>query len=817
MTFVLTSLNTFLRVALVVTSSWKGTVNMYVRVSRSVAIRSALLTSAFLVLTYFSPLRSLFAHDEPPPGSGGSYTPDTCVQGHNVCGDFEPLTPMHGAEGVHAGLIWKDRAAMPKMLYWARFTDYKGIDVADPAVIQAKINAGALTDKKNVNDFNAAIRGGDFPGGAANSFKALVYGGFNIIQGLSQSVPTRILGELQHDRAQIFDISHPDAFKNADKFDTVSLDDSDFALNAAAFKDAGEAAGLHYNLYCSGHASLSDGRLVIVGGHDMNSNNGLFKVNIFDPQTETWAPRAQPCTQANWRRDPFGAKLFASNPSAKFYPGCNPLDIKSTQPADRSDMKYARWYPTAIALPGDLVLVLGGTDQDATIGPSPVPFPNLGQSDAAFRASKHHITVPEIYDPHTDRTIALENARRIFPIYPQAEVVQTGPDPNDWKVCAVGAPARPLATNDPFLKGEPFATFDGPYTGGTFCLDVRGAMKDPNRDVPGQNHWTHVADIADAEDYCCPTASLTELGSNGKTLSHKVVIFSSKIGANGNLPSKAVQMIDYANPVPLYEQQGDLIQTGSFYKAIALPDGKVLVTSGKDGTRPLQNYEERNVLPVQLFDPSTGTVTKLAKTTVSRGLHGNALLLPDATVMIMGDDRINLVPPGDRAYPPGDPDQGVANGQIFRPPYLFSGPDQEAVRPVILDAPDEISYRGHFDVRVDGLASRIKSVSIIRTDFDTHSLESGEKYVKLSFRVKGHDGDDKGHDGDGKGHDGDGKGHDRDGKGKDGGGVLRIDSPDLPAQALQGHYMLFVLDEAGVPSVAKHVRLKLDNEGRRLR
>src|SRR6266571_2887119 len=139
---------------------------------------------------------------------------------------------------------------------------------------------------------------------------------------------------------------------------------------------------------------------------------------------------------------------------------------------------------------------------------------------------------------------------------------------------------------------------------------------------------------------------------------------TGKSAPSGHLPSKAVQMMDYANPVPLYEQQGDLIQTGSFYKAIALPDGKVLVTSGKDGTRPLQNYEERNVLPVQLFDPSTGTVTKLAKTTVSRGLHGNALLLPDATVMIMGDDRINLVPPGDRAYPPGDPDQGVANCQI---------------------------------------------------------------------------------------------------------------------------------------------------------
>jgi hypothetical protein len=538
----------------------------------------------------------------------------------------------------------------------------------------------------------------------------------------------------------------------------------------------------------SGHCMLSDGRLVTVGGHDMNSNNGLFKVNVFDPETETWAPRAQPCTQANWQRDPFGAALFAADPAARYYPGCDPLDINSTQPRDRSDMKYARWYPLAITLPGDLVLILGGTDQDGTIGPSPVAFPNLGQSDAAFRASKVHATVPEIYDPRTDRTIALENARKVLPIYPQSEVVQTGPGPNDWKVCVVGGPARPLASDDPFLKGEPVTAYDGPYTGSTSCLDVLGALNDPNRDIGAQNHWTHLADVADAEDYCCPTASLTELGRNGKTISHKVAMFSSKTGLNGNLPSKTVQMIDYADAVPLWEQQADLIQTGSFYKAIVLPDGKVLVTSGKDGTRPLQNYEERNVLPVQMFDPSTGRVSKLAKTTVSRGLHGNALLLPDATVMIMGDDRVNLVPPGDRAYPAGDPDQGVANGQIFKPPYLFSGPDEEAVRPVIVDAPHEISYRGHFDVKVDGLASRIGSVSIIRSDFDTHSLESGEKYVKLAFEVKGKDSD----------------------------GVLRIAAPELPAQAIQGHYMLFVLDAAGVPSVAAHVQLTLDNQGRRV-
>jgi len=85
--------------------------------SRSL-IKWIVVVGAVLAVSYTIPLRNVFAHDEPPPEAGGQYTPDTCVQGHNVCGDFVPLTPMHGAEGVHAGLVWKDRAAMPKILYW---------------------------------------------------------------------------------------------------------------------------------------------------------------------------------------------------------------------------------------------------------------------------------------------------------------------------------------------------------------------------------------------------------------------------------------------------------------------------------------------------------------------------------------------------------------------------------------------------------------------------------------------------------------------------------------------------------------------------
>ena len=71
---------------------------------------------------------------------------------------------------------------------------------------------------------------------------------------------------------------------------------------------------------------------------------------------------------------------------------------------------------------------------------------------------------------------------------------------------------------------------------------------------------------------------------------------------------------------------------------------------------------------------------------------------------------------------------------------------------------------------------------MLRSDHNTHSLTTGDRYVKLSFRQKGaaHKGE------------------------------IRIRAPKLPAQAVPGIYLLFVLDQAGVPSVAKRVYLVLE-------
>ncbi len=731
------------------------------------------------------------------------------------CGQVSPLIPMQSTEGVHMGLVWKKNSQNPKILFHARFPEYTPNDMADPALVDLAIAGGALTTAGN--QFNSSLRdvlnGFDpFLGlgttrSADDSFQRLTYGGYLMRQGLSQSVPTRINAVRTMERQLLFDISHPDAFKNSGKFHTALLDEADFAMNRAAFAENGYSKGMFYNTYCNARTTLSDGRVYVFGGHDMQSDNGLYKVNIFDPDSETWVKRAQPCTRANWNRDPFGLALFARDPNAQFYDNCDPRDQQSTQPSEPSDQKYARWYPSAIALPNDTVLVVGGFDQDNSVGPDPARASkgrqNMSQTDTAFTASRVNQVVPEVYDPKTDRNIALENARMAFPLYPQLEVVETGPGRDDWKVCtfngemdygSVASEAIPGGAKFGIGGGTPAFT-----KGTTWCLDVLAALKDPNRNIPAKNHWTLLDTAAEVRPYCCPTASLVEIDRDGHTVSHKWFMISGQ-DQNGD-QTGTVESIDFADARPRWEKVGSILQPLATTKAVLLPDGKVLIGQGVNRSAGcnvdgrLCTFEEREGHHFQMFDPATGSVTKLAKTTVSRGLHGTATLLPDASVFFAGENREALVRPDDPSFPltssyagllpRGDPDLGVPVGQVFSPSYLFNQDGSRAVRPVIAKAPGKISYRGHFEVEVAADPRAIASVVLLRSDHNTHSLTTGDRYVKLAFQAK-----------------------------RDDDGELRVRAPRLPAQAVPGIYMLFVVDRNGVPSVGRRVDLKPETEER---
>ncbi len=114
----------------------------------------------------------------------------------------------------------------------------------------------------------------------------------------------------------------------------------------------------------------------------------------------------------------------------------------------------------------------------------------------------------------------------------------------------------------------------------------------------------------------------------------------------------------------------------------------------------------------------------------SRERTGRRLVRPD-------DPSFPLVSSYAGMLPRGDPDLGVPVGQLFFPPYLFKPDGTRAARPVIETAPIEISYRGHFDITVAGRPRQISSVVMLRSDHNTHSLTTGDRYVKMAFHHEG--------------------------------------------------------------------------------
>jgi hypothetical protein len=823
---------------------------------------SAVTVSALEPNPPFDPARVTIAN-EPPffladrnilnPYSDPAYNPKTAG------GLLSPLIFTH-VTAVHGGLVWKKGATSPKLMLSFRHSEMRADDVDDPGVLQQLIDWTAAdsisslplgvtspptftyTDASGqpVTVFGALNDPrGNFAGAIRQSYAWAMYGGFSPT-GHGISVARRIAPDRTIEGAQLWDWGHPDAFKNSGKYDIVRLTDEDSLLNKAAFTDAGYSKGLVGNLYCYGGVTLADGKLVGVGGNDMNSDNGLYRINIYDPETETWKPRPQGCHRAGWAAapasDPAFKALFAplyeaffndpTNPAKKdalyFMEGCKPIAGGArltvtmengfpfkryegptvTQPRDPSDMRYARWYPSPLQLPDNTVLIMSGADKLETVGShqpvdpatgklslNPVSgYPrNLGTEhvDAEFGASEIFQTVPELYDPKTDRTTAMESAARVItPNYPHLWPVQTGPGKNDWKV--VMMPGVLLSS----VGGN--QSYTGPYHGGTWMLDVRAAMADPKRDIPGASHVTFVAAAhADHQRYGM-AAEILEIGHDGKTVSHKAMIFGGRSPESQDVPTAIVEMIDFAKPQPWkWELQQPLYQPVSATKAVPLPDGTVLIGGGGDAEA--DTLEGQSSLHFQLFNPADGTTKKLpVKTTVPRGTHGNLYLMMDATAMLTGSNHTDTVPPGDRVAPFGDPDLGVDTAQILKPAYLFNDDGTEAARPAIKHAPDEIHYGDDFNINVDlanvrrgrhGENNRIKMVTMFRTGSSTHSYGANMRLVKLAFKGEGHG--------------------------------LRVIAPRLPVQALPGDYTLFVVDERGVPSAAKHVRVVMDRDDHR--
>lgn len=227
--------------------------------------------------------------------------------------------------------------------------------------------------------------------------------------------------------------------------------------------------------------------------------------------------------------------------------------------------------------------------------------------------------------------------------------------------------------------------------------------------------------------------------------------------AGGGSPATATtEIIDLSVPNPDWVNSAPMSKGRIEMNAVILPTGKVLLLGGSVNDEQVSSAS----LAADLFDPKTGTMSSAGTEVFARLYHSVALLLPDGRVWVAG----------------GNPQRGTyeQNIEIYSPAYLFTSGGAPATRPTITFAPPSIGYGGTFDVQTPD-ALNIRSVALVRPGSSTHAFDMDQRMIGLSFTASG--------------------------------GLLTVNGPPSGNIAPPGYYMLFLVNNAGVPSVANFVHV----------
>jgi galactose oxidase len=225
--------------------------------------------------------------------------------------------------------------------------------------------------------------------------------------------------------------------------------------------------------------------------------------------------------------------------------------------------------------------------------------------------------------------------------------------------------------------------------------------------------------------------------------------------AGGSRTTNTAEVIDLNRATPAWSWTGSMAFARRHLNLTALPTGEVLATGGVGGTT--FNDLSVPVRAAEIWNPTNGQWTTLASNAVTRGYHGTSLLLPDGRVLNAGSGN-------------GAGARDERNAELFSPPYLFRG-----ARPSITSAPAEVGYGAQFRL-LTPQAAAIAQVSLIRLGAVTHAFDENQRFQRLAFTA--------------------------DATG------LTVTAPSSPNRAPPGHYMVFVMNQAGAPSVARIIRIR---------
>jgi Domain of unknown function (DUF1929)/Divergent InlB B-repeat domain len=267
-------------------------------------------------------------------------------------------------------------------------------------------------------------------------------------------------------------------------------------------------------------------------------------------------------------------------------------------------------------------------------------------------------------------------------------------------------------------------------------------------DVSGTGSWTTVAN-RNAANRVLGTAVMY---APGKVL----------YAGGGDPPTASAEVIDLNQAAPSWRSVAGMAFARRQTNATLLADGTVLVTGGTSGAG--FNNQAGAVHVAELWNPATESWKRMASESRNRTYHSTAMLLPSGRVLSSGSGEGGGIPYSNSEL----------SAQIFTPPYLYKADGTLAPRPSITSAPARLSYGQSFSVATPDAAHIIRA-NLIRLSSVTHAFNESQVIYPLRLTI--------------------------------GSTSVSATAPPNGNLAPPGVYMLFLINDAGVPSVAKMVSI----------
>jgi|GEM_PF-1190829 len=228
-----------------------------------------------------------------------------------------------------------------------------------------------------------------------------------------------------------------------------------------------------------------------------------------------------------------------------------------------------------------------------------------------------------------------------------------------------------------------------------------------------------------------------------------------------------VQTIDIRTNNANVTERASLRFPRTLHHSVVLPTGEVFVVGGMLTTRLFRDETAR--LTPELWNPANNTWTNMAAMVTPRTYHSTAILMNDARVFVGGGGLCNTC------------STNHPNVELFSPPYLYvNGTNTLASRPVINTAPGTANYNANVNVRTN---SAITKFALVRSSSSTHSVNNEQRRIPVTFTGSSNN--------------------------------YQVKMPTRN-NAPPGNYMLFAMNSAGTPSVAKVIRLGSENVAQEL-